>query len=202
MLKRVLPLVIAVAIAGIAENLTAQSAEPATPFGLTFGASRAEVQKLTGAEASAETNRFNTTKVPTPHPAFSLYQFHISPTLGLCDISAVAGPIEANDFGDQVKRVYNDIAEQIAGRYGPHTRTVDALRTGSIWNDPNDWMMGLSLGERSLMRSWTNPAPNLSQIALIASAQSRRSGLVMLTYFSAFTAKCDAESKAGAGSAL
>ena len=64
---------------------------------------------------------------------------------------------------------------------------VDFLQSGSIWNEPNEWMMALAKDERYLGCYWNatpdNQLPDgLSYIELSAYATSREKGLIKVMY--------------------
>ena len=46
-----------------------------------------------------------------------------------------------------------EMKDKLAKKYG-QPEEYDFLLTGSIWNEPNDWMNGIINGERSLIASW------------------------------------------------
>jgi hypothetical protein len=60
---------------------------------------------------------------------------------------------------------------------------MDFLRAGSIWKEPEDWMMGLLKDERTLVAVWEKALPNrIHDVVLKAGALSREKGFHKLTY--------------------
>lgn len=180
---------------GICAQQTAPPPSPAEPFGLPLGASRAELEKLAGPLTEVGPGNFQLAKAPNPHPSLQDYQVSISPTYGLCTIAATSPSLQPNAFGDQVKSLFADLAMQLEGRYGKASRTVDRLTPGSIWNEANEWTMGLVQGERTLGKAWDNPAPGLSGLGLMAHPVSRFDVRVAVYYESTNAAACTAEAK-------
>lgn len=179
----------------------AQEAKWDGPFGLKEGLSRAEIEKIVKIHKVPTPLFFATEKLPIPHPAFSWYALTISESVGLCAILAV-GPTEPSDaFGDKLRQSFDALKDPLTSRYGKPTRAIDGVRPGSIWRDPQDFMMGMLKGERKLSAIWdttkAKPLPSsLSQIALIAGAESSSTGAVSLHYTFSNNDKCEAEKKA------
>jgi hypothetical protein len=111
--------------------------------------------------------------------------------------------IQVNSFGDQLKEEFKTIASQLEERYGP-SETADFVKEGSVWRDPDDWMMGLRQKERVLQKFWKAPAkaPSLSAIQLSAEAQGGSQGYLTVTFESPLFSTCLAEMKKAQGSAF
>jgi hypothetical protein len=178
----------------------------AGPFGLDMGMSVADLQKVAKIEGAGSADVFRSRSVPNPHPAFQTYLMLVSPTLGLCKVTAVGAPVKSNAFGDAIKRQFDELEESLKTKYG-NSKRFDFLQVGSIWNEPKDWMMALTKKERSLDAYWNaNERSMLSNdiavIHLEAVGLSRESGLMRLSYeFSNFK-QCFEESKRKRDSAL
>ena len=132
--------------------------EAPTPFGLRFGMPRAEIEKLAGYKAPTSGQTVAIVDPPQPHPDFVAYGVLASPTHGLCKVVAVGKTLQLNSFGDQIKAAFEETAKSLEGRYGKFKR-ADFLKTGSIWNEPDDWSMALAKEERSLAAMWEKPTP-------------------------------------------
>jgi len=179
----------------------AQEAKWDGPFGLKEGLSRAEIAKVVKIEKVGNTLSYTADKLPIPHPAFSWYALTISESVGLCAILAVSPTKPSDAFGDTLRQSFDALKDPLTLRYGKQTRGVDSVRSGSIWRDPQDFMMGMLKGERKLNAIWettkAKPLPSsLSLIALIASAESSSTGRVSLHYTFSNNDKCEAEKKA------
>jgi hypothetical protein len=143
-----------------------------------------QVIQIVGKNAVKEIqgDRLDLHAVPKPHPAFS-------PKDGLLNIVAFGNGITTNGFGEAVHDSFVQIQEGISKTYGPPDVSSDRVRDGSIWNEPQDWMMGLLKGERDLMAIWyktvssTKKLPNrIIGIVLEAKASSTEQGFIVLKY--------------------
>ena len=77
---------------------------------------------------------------------------------GLVKILAVSRDIPTSLYGDDVKQSFSNINDALAKAHGGGEKH-HYLRTGSIWHEPEDWMMGLPKQERVLASLWTFDPP-------------------------------------------
>ena len=119
-----------------------------------------------------------------------------SPKDGLLQIMAFGNDIDTNGFGEAVHKSFMEILDDISQTYGK-PGIIDHVEVGSIWNEPQDWMMGLLKKERILEASWDKALPNrVSGIVLQARADSTAIGFLRLTYeFDGWNEYVDAERK-------
>lgn len=163
------------------ENLS--QSDMTGPFGLSIGLKKDEINgKLTEIKPFV----FQTEHVPKKHSSFENYVLKIGPKSGLSWIKAIGKSIQTNDFGISVKASFEEMKDKLAKKYG-QPEEYDFLLTGSIWNEPNDWMNGIINGERSLVASWksssTQTLPNnLESIFLGAQAEDTSSGYLIIEY--------------------
>lgn len=176
--------------------------QPATtartgPFGFDYGMSKEQVIKLLGKESLvwSKGNDYGFSKAPKPYQAFEGYLLIISPEKGLLKIVAYAKGTKTNVFGDALKDEFQEIYDAVSKTYGAG-KLYDYLKSGSIWNERQDWMMGLLQGDRILEYFWNSAKPtnHVVLIRLEASADSIGSGQVKLSYeFEGFEAYAEAE---------
>ncbi|MBO1896174.1 hypothetical protein HNW13_010375 [Shewanella sp. BF02_Schw] len=163
------------------------------PFGLAMGMTK---DMFNGRLAQAGNGIYLLKKPPVPHPEFETYAVKISAKSGLCWIKGVGKNIETNRYGLQIKSAFDEFETKLNQRYGLNKRN-DFLMPGSLWKEPEDWMMGLKKSDRYLMTIWKGsdkPLPNdLSSIALIAQADSTNSGYLALEYSFSNKDVCDKE---------
>ena len=138
-------------------------------------------------------------QVPTPNQFFSEYIARIGPTSGLCWLKGLAPKRQVNSYGSELRRSVDEIAEMLTERYGPGKKR-DMLLPGSIWKEPNYWMMGLSKGERFYGKVWENTQKSglgndLKTVFVGASADSSESGRVSIEYAFANEDPCENELK-------
>ena len=107
----------------------------------------------------------------------------ISPQEGLLKI-AMRWEIQTNRYGDKLKNKFSELLSILTDKYGTGKKK-DLLKSGSIWDEQEDWMMGLKQEERVLMwmqddfdkNSWM-----LETIGLSADASSMQEGTLSLSY--------------------
>ncbi len=124
------------------------------------------------------------TTAPKPYAAFEAYSLVISPDKGVLKIVAVGKTIGTNGFGSELHDAFNEIRGAVTTTYGK-PETYDYLKSGSIWGEPQEWMMGLLKKERTLVAYWTvkDTKPNhITYIALEAAALSTEAGWLRLGY--------------------
>jgi hypothetical protein len=103
---------------------------------------------------------------------------------GLLRIVAVGEDIQTNGFGMEVQSAFKKIEEVVSTNYG-EPKTFNYVLSGSIWNESQDWMMGLLKKERTLWAAWDlkSVRPNhIIAIALGANALSTEKAYLDLTY--------------------
>ena len=164
------------------------------PFGLEMGMSLKDVG---GTPESLGGGKYKVTSVPKPHSAFQFYIVQIAPKGGLCWIKAIGNEISTSVYGLELKAGFESLEEKLASAYGDH-ETVDRLRTGSIWNEPKDWMMALVKKERVLAAIWnaengSSLPEEIESIVLFAQPLSRETGVLAVEYRLSNQATCEAE---------
>jgi hypothetical protein len=164
----------------------------AGPFGLNFGDSYAQLSKL--GLVKDKVNQWYTAKsVPRPHPDFVTYELLISPKLGLCKIIASNSNISSDSYGSTLRQQYNLLEDSLSRKYG-EGKKFDYLKSGSIWDEPRDFMMGLVKDERVLVTYWTVPDPSshdgVAVISLRADARNKSTGVIIINYESKNGKEC------------
>jgi hypothetical protein len=172
----------------------------AGPFGLDMGMTLAQVKSKTGSEPKLVQDDLYEVDPPNKNNLFEQYLVRIHKTYGVYMIKAVGKDIETNGYGIAVKTTFDQLLTSIEKTYGKYKK-VDQLLRGSIWDDPDDWMMALRRNERFLFASWdrengsTLPS-DLKSIAIAAAALSASKGYVSIDYYSMDYDKVDEEKKA------
>lgn len=164
----------------------------AGPFGLEMGSSLADLKKQITLKPE-NIGLYTTQSVPIPHPDFQLYKLIISPNHGLCKIIAFSKNISTSIYGTELVSKFSNIESALTTKYG-NPKKFDNLQPGSIWNEPQDWMMGLLKRERTLSSLWTKEErtlpDNLQAIEIKAIAASTEQAGLMLTYEFTNADKC------------
>jgi hypothetical protein len=175
----------------------------AGPFGLEMGMT---LKDLGGTPTELAKGMHSMTTVPKPHPAFEAYVVKIGPKSGLCSIKAVGKSIETSVYGTQLRSAFNEMEAKLTQTYGKDKK-IDILMPGSMWKEPNDFMMGMLKKDRMLAAEWeaqygSNVTGNLRYVALMARALSADAGDIVLEYNFQNKDECDAEIAAEEDEAL
>ncbi|WP_455233444.1 hypothetical protein [Geopseudomonas aromaticivorans] len=162
----------------------AAGAAHAGPFGLEMGESLAQLQGRMALTKVGE-YQYGAKATPKSHPAFEEYLLVITPKHGLCKVMAATPDIKSSSFGTEVQGKFESLEAAVTSRYGAGEK-LDFLKKGSIWDDPNEWMMALVKKERSLMTYWGGKGKslqdNVAMIQLSAGAHQSSAGYVTLGY--------------------
>jgi len=175
----------------------------AGPFGLNMGMS---IKQIDTKAKQAAPSVYTTTNVPKPHSAFENYAVKVAPKTGLCWIKGIGKDVSTSSYGIELKSAFEDMKSKLNKAYGKG-ETTDLLMPGSIWKEPNDFMMAMIKKERFLMAVWEKDKGSelkgdLVQVALIASPSGRSKGYISLEYAFSNKGKCDKEIAAQEDDAL
>ncbi|SFU43984.1 hypothetical protein [Xenorhabdus koppenhoeferi] len=159
------------------------------PFGLQAGLTKKNIEDMTGSTltpAKGNVNLYLIDNLPKNNNEFGSYGLLVSPTVGLCQIRAIGKDIKTDSYGLSLKSKFEDLKASLDSIYGKGEET-DFLLSGSIWNKPQDWMMGLYKEERFLSAEWKSQNEalqknNLNFIVLATRADSDSKGYLFLQY--------------------
>lgn len=157
----------------------------AGPFGLDMGMPLDELRRHGVLTPGKLPNSFETRHLKNGHPDMEAYQFLVSPKTGLCKIQAFTKDVTTSAYGSEIRSRFAEFRDSMARKYGS-PKIYDFLKSKSIWNEPNDWMMGLLKRERVLSAFWDaqqSPLPdNLAMISIEASASGSGKAYLALAY--------------------
>ena len=167
------------------------------PFGFKIGLTRENIESMITGEirlVDDEQNLYLTNSSPKKNSEFASFGLVISPTVGLCQIRAIGNDIKTNSYGQPLRQEFNGLVNTLESLYGK-PKQEDILLSGSIWRNPQDWMMGLYKQERYLSARWKEQNDNmkeneLSSIAVEARADSGSNGYIFLQYTFANNPEC------------
>lgn len=187
----------------LATFLGASQLSYAGPFGLEMGM---KVSQLPGKPKSLSGGFYELSTVPKPHSSFEIYVVKVAPSTGVCYIKGIGFDITTSSYGIQLKSAFEELRGKLNAAYGK-SNLSDFLLTGSIWDKPNDWMMGLIKKERYLASQWgseygSNLPSDIKSITLMALPSGRSKGYLGLEYKGAKEDACDAELEAKEDEAL
>ncbi|MHC9005099.1 hypothetical protein [Enterobacter adelaidei] len=179
------------------------------PFGLEAGLTQKNIEDMIGAKLKPlpdSVNLYTSDTLPKQNADFEMYGLLISPKAGLCQIRAVGKNIDTDSYGLSLKSRFEDLSSSLSSLYGK-AETTDLLLAGSIWKEPQDWMMGLNKKERFLSATWkgTKETPlknNIGAISIEARANSSAQGYVYLQYTFTNDDVCQAEIEGAKKSSL
>jgi hypothetical protein len=142
------------------------------------------------------------TSLPSPHNDFEQYIVRYHLDAGLCSIKGIGKNIDENGFGSNTKSMTDSLYGQISKKYGKAEK-MDFLFPSSIWNEGDEWLMGLVQDERSYayIGDVSPPVEGITKYGVIAGAVSGSKGYVIVEFQTTNYDKCDAaEAKDGASS--
>lgn len=170
------------------------------PFGVSMGT---PVESL-NCDASDTPTMYYCESLPKPHPDMDVYIVQSTPASGVCWVKALGKDISDNGFGLNVQSSVDKLKDQIASKYGAKFEAFDFLVYGSLWDQPDDWMMGLALEDRYYAYTWTSSSGYVSVsdvegIYLGAHGSSGNSAYIVVEFAFSNSSVCD-EAVAQAGS--
>lgn len=176
------------------------------PFGFAMGMTAQEVKAAVGSRPLHEEGTFMVfSGAPKPHSQLSNYMVLVSPQLGLCKVVGMS-EVASNRFGHQIDEQVQLFVKALTGKYGEPTWSRDKVFDGSIWNDPEDYMMGLLEKDRVVSYIWESDKRELPgdirAIAVTAEGLSTDKANVTVGYEFTNMAKCVEESKQESDAAL
>ena len=150
--------------------------------------------------------KYKLANVPKPHSAFQIYVVQIAPKSGLCSIRAVGNVISTSGFGIELRFEFSKMEGKLKKVYGKH-KTSDFLMTGSLWEEPQYFMMGLLKKDRVLAAFWREKedstfSDNIKDVTLITNALTTDRGFVAVEYSFTNEEACDSELSAKNDSSL
>ncbi len=156
------------------------------PFGLNAGMSLDEVKAAVGGALKKETSQvgvWSTATVPKPSPMFETYIFMLSNKTGLCKVTAVGSDVKTGSHGIELRQQFDKMRGLLDGVYGPG-KVTDQLAHGTMWKEPQYFMMSLVQKERFLISLWMSGPykSGITNVMLKAGATSGHSGYLLLHY--------------------
>ncbi len=171
------------------------------PFGFDIAT---DINNYSSCTASDSPGMYRCSTASKPHPDMEYYMVQAFPSTGICWIKGVGKDIDDSGAGLRTKGAADRISAQIESVYGSERKLTDFLQYESIWDEFDDWMMGLVRNERYYMYVWQsetgfNPLKNVEQIYVAANALSGNVGYVVVEFYGINNDDCDdLANKAGA----
>lgn len=157
-------------------------AKPAAPFGLEKGL-KAEDMHFDIVEINP--GSYCTNCPPKTHSFFSMYILRVAPISGLYWIKGVSSDIDTDSSGSILKLEADKMIERLEKIYGPAEKEL-LYSPGTIWEEPEDFMMGLVNFEIYYSATWSKDSHDipegLESIYLGINAQNTNTGNVVIEY--------------------
>lgn len=163
------------------------------PFGVKMGISLDDLRGAVELKDGDSKFTFESKQAPSPHDAFEVYLYTLTEETGLCKVAALGKPVTTSRAGFELRSEFASLQTALTERYGKPSTKYDFLSRGSIWNESQDWMMGLLKKDRILTTFWiaspedkSTPKAdlpnNLETIVLEANAESSETGRIAIRY--------------------
>jgi hypothetical protein len=152
-----------------------------SPFGFSPTMTKADVVKLLGTPARIEKGgslMFETS--PQPNSLFKWYEVLVPMGYHVLKVGASTGSFDTSRFGTELKEKYERIKTALVAKYGAPETDLDSLRSGSLWTEPEDFMMGLLKKERYLAATWNMQSG--TGIIIEADAEADDAGTIIVIY--------------------
>ncbi len=162
----------------------------AGPFGFDLEKSPSEYSFC---DAKDEFN-YSCTTAPKTHPDMESYVIKYVEGVGVCLVRGIGNDISDNPAGTSTKSQSERLTGQLSQKYGKNTEILDFLMDGSIWDESEDWMMGLMKNERYYFVSWdlkVAPVDGVSGVYLAAKALSQSTGYIVVEFLTPVSDECD-----------
>ena len=171
------------------------------PFGIAMGQS---AEDLEGKETKV--GWYEISSVPKPHSMFNTVMVQATKSNGVCFVKGISDSFPSDSNGLAAIIQADKIKRQLDGKYG-RSKELAFLVPGSIWNEPEDWMMAMLKGERRQAWEWAGPSTELDRhsldsVALGITAVATDEVSLYVEYYFKNSKKCDAELEALEATAL
>lgn len=168
------------------------------PFGFSMGATPSAY----GCYPLKTVGMYECKTAPKPHSSFETYIVQSSAETGICFVKGVGANVTSNSFGTSIRAETDELANQIAGRYG-EPQLYDDLLPGSIWDEPRDWITGLVKKERRYTYKWeSTPEKSVDEIYLAALAIDDNTVYAVVEFYFSNYPQCEASAKKGEASSF
>lgn len=174
------------------------------PFGFDIGS---DLSSYENCEKMKKLGMYNCSSAKKPHPDMEGYLVQYFDGVGICWVKGIGKDISDNGLGLSTKALTDKIKNQVTKVYGKHTNDFDFLTYGSIWDELDDWMMGLVQKERHYSFFWSiedgyQPVKRVEQIMVAAKATSKNTGYVVVEFSGDNEDLCDGATSAEEESAF
>lgn len=172
---------------------TEEAAAPPVSAG-AFGYRMGQRIEELNAKSTGSVGWFETTAPPRPNRLFPKVVIQATRENGVCFVKGVGENFTSDSNGLTVKSELEKLRSTLDLKYGS-SEINDYLITGSIWDEPEDWMMALLKKERIYFIEWKPVAGNIKTVSIIPNALSTDTAFISVEYYFKNSDKCDEDIK-------
>lgn len=171
-----------------------------------MGTTISQLSKM-GAIYDDEAGLYVVRNPPVKNNSFDEILVLASPRVGVCKVVGLGKEMIVSGDGQALRSAFSNFNNILNTKYGVATSKFDYLKSSSIWNDSNDWMMGLRMKDRTLAHYWMRSkgaklTNNIGALMLEAKALSSTKGYIVVGYEYTNYDKCNQEKEVRDGSGL
>lgn len=119
------------------------------------------------------------------HSVLDEVSVYWTPAAGVCLLRGVYRVPSPDNYGQAHKAAFDMLTGLVMRKYGEPSDIYDFLHSGSIWNEPNDWLGGLECKERVLSAFWDGNKGLPAELSAI-SVDAEESFIVVTYQFANF----------------
>lgn len=123
--------------------------------------------------------------VPQPNSEFESYSAVATPEIGICKVWGIGKDHDNDRYGADVREAYDRLKALLNDKYGA-SQEYSYIKSGALWDKPEDWVMSVKENERTLVSYWLMPdkqaVEGIKSISLEVKAFSSGSAYLDLTY--------------------
>jgi hypothetical protein len=172
----------------------------AGPFGFEIGKAIGDYPDVVFEKIEACNTCYQVKNVPAPNKLMELYSIRHTIKSGICFIKGLSKNIETSKYGVELNIKYNSVFQSLDNKYkSTHGKEkINFLASGSIWNEPGDYMMALLKKERYMYTQWQakDSSNKILKIFLLQNAINQEKGYLTIEYYGNNKKDCDAEDSA------
>jgi hypothetical protein len=168
----------------------------AAPFGTEMGMSKDELG-IKSVTKEIATYKWELSSLPKSSNLFESYIVVVTPENGLCFLKAVGQNVTTSVYGTELRTAFDRVNNSLKRKYSK-SYVADFLNSGSIWDEPKDFMMGLLKKERTLAAYYdeeegSTMVEGVAKAYIKAYAMNSNKGWVTIDYFFDNHDACSAE---------
>lgn len=152
-------------------------------FGITMGMTLDQLASISTTSPEKVAEGYYQIYPKQMSPKIESVYVQYSDKSGVGTIKLVSREFMTNSYGQQIRDNVDEFAAILEHTYGK-PELFDKLFSGSIWNEPTDWTMGLYKEELAYIYFWENMKlpNNLEMIGIIAKALIFGEGYFLVEY--------------------